>query len=149
MPSERGPRARLAGQGLRFAASGGAVALVYVATTTLLAEVIGLPFEVALAIGFALAIATHFTLQRVFVWAHADGFALPLRHQALRYLPMAGIQYGLTAAATAVLPGALGVSTEVVYLGAAAVLSAVNFFVFRAHVFHPADGARAPDSARI
>jgi putative flippase GtrA len=141
MPGERGPRAHLAGQGLRFAASGGAVALVYVATTTLLAEVIGLPFEVALAIGFSVAIATHFTLQRVFVWAHADGFALPLSQQALRYLPMAGIQYGLTAAATAVLPTLLGVRTEVVYLGAAGLLSVVNFFVFRARVFHALGGA--------
>lgn len=143
MPSERalpGGRAHLAGQGLRFAASGGAVALVYVATTTLLAEVIGIAFEVSLAIGFALAIATHFALQRVFVWAHADGFALPLRRQALRYLPVAGIQYGLTAAATAVLPEALGVRTEVVYLCAAGILSAVNFFVFRTRVFHPAGG---------
>jgi putative flippase GtrA len=134
----RGGRARLAGQGLRFAASGGAVAIVYVATTTLLAEVIGIPFELALAIGFSIAIATHFTLQRVFVWTHADGFALPLRQQALRYLPIAGAQYGLTAAATATLPGALGVRTEVVYLCAAGLLSAVNFFVFRTRVFHPA-----------
>jgi putative flippase GtrA len=141
MPGERGPRARLAGQGLRFAASGGAVALVYVVTTTLLAQVIGLPFELALAIGFSLAIATHFTLQRVFVWSHADGFALPVRQQALRYLPMAALQYGLTAAATAVLPQLLGVSTEVVYLAAAAVLSALNFFVFRARVFHAAAGS--------
>jgi putative flippase GtrA len=131
----------LAGQGIRFAASGGVVALVYVATTSLLAEVIGIPFEVALAIGFSVAIATHFTLQRAFVWAHADGFALPLRRQAMRYLPMAGLQYGLTALATAVLPSALGVSTEVVYLCAAAALSAVNFFVFRARVFHPASGS--------
>jgi len=95
--SERGARARLAGQGVRFALSGGAVALVYIATTTLLAEVIGIPFELALAIGFSLAIATHFTLQRVFVWVHAEGFALPIRRQAMRYLPIAGIQYGLTA----------------------------------------------------
>jgi len=128
----------MAGQGVRFALSGGAVALVYVATTSLLAEVIGLPFEVSLAIGFSLAIATHFTLQRVFVWVHAEGFALPLRDQALRYLPVAGVQYGLTAVATAVLPGALGVRTEIVYLCAAALLSAVNFFVFRTRVFHPA-----------
>ena len=125
----RGGRARLAGQGLRFAASGGAVAIVYVATTTLLAEVIGIPFELALAIGFSIAIATHFTLQRVFVWTHADGFALPLRQQALRYLPIAGAQYGLTAAATATLPGALGVRTEVVYLCAAGLRAALPISV--------------------
>jgi putative flippase GtrA len=138
MPNER---ARLAGQGLRFAASGGLVAVVYIAVTTVLAEVIGLPFQLALAIGFAVAIATHFTLQRVFVWTHAEGFALPARSQALRYLPLAGLQYGLTAAATAVLPGALGVPTEAVYLCAAVLLAALNFFVFRTRVFHPAGGA--------
>lgn len=143
MPSDRGSGAGLAGQGVRFVASGGAVALVYIATTTFLAQVIGIAFEVALAIGFSLAIATHFTLQRVFVWAHADGFALPVRRQAARYLPMAAIQYGLTAAATAVLPKLLGVRTEVVYLCAAGLLSAVNFFVFRARVFHPAGGSPA------
>jgi len=141
MPSERARHAQLAGQGVRFAASGGAVALVYVATTTLLAEVIGVPFEIALAVGFSLAIATHFTLQRMFVWTHAEGFALPLRQQALRYLPVAGMQYALTAAATAVLPRLLGVRTEIVYLCAAALLSVINFFVFRTRVFHPAGGS--------
>ena len=57
MPSDRAGRSLLVGQGLRFAASGGEVALVYIATTTLLAEVLGVPFEVSLAIGFTLAIA--------------------------------------------------------------------------------------------
>ena len=106
--------AELRRQWFRFVLVGGIVFGVYVGTTTLLAEVVGLPFEVALAIGFALAIATHFSLQRFFVWRHAAAFALPLHHQLVRYMAMAAIQYGLTATITATLPHAFGVSPEVV-----------------------------------
>ena len=95
----RRSRAELGRQGFRFALTGGFVALVYVGTTTLLAEVIGLDFEASLAIGYAVAIATHFTLQRLFVWKHPSAFALPLHHQLVRYLAMAGFQYVVTAAA--------------------------------------------------
>jgi putative flippase GtrA len=130
------------GQVIRFIITGGLVALVYIATTSLLAEVLGIPFEAALAIGFVVAIATHFTLQRLFVWAHDDGYALQLRHQVMRYLLVAGAQYGTTALATATLPHALDVSTEVVYVTTAVLLAAVNFLVFRSSVFHP--GERAP-----
>ncbi len=126
-----------AAQGLRFVLSGGLVALVYIATTSVLAQVIGIPFQIALTIGFTVAIATHFLLQRVFVWTHVAGFALPLRHQVIRYLSLACVQYGLTVASTATLPKALGVSTEIVYLATAATLSAASFLVFRSRVFHP------------
>ena len=125
-------------QGFRFVLTGGFVALVYVAMTTLLSQVIGLPFEAALAIGFALAIVTHFSLQRFFVWRHPSSFALPLHHQLARYLTLAGLQYGLTAGITAVLPRALGVSPEVVYLPTVATLSTLNFLLLRSRIFHPA-----------
>lgn len=131
----RGP---LAGQGLRFLISGGFVALVYTGTTSLLAEVLGVPFQVAIPIGFTIGLATHFTLQRVFVWTHAEGFALPLGHQLARYLALAAVQYGLTALSTAVLPTALGVATEIVYLATVAVISLSNFALFRLHVFRAA-----------
>ena len=134
-------RAPVAGQGFRFALTGGFVAVVYLGTTTLLATVVGVAFEVALAIGFVVAIITHFTLQRVFVWAHVDGYALALRHQVGRYLVLAGLQYGTTAAATAVLPRALGLSTEIVYLATVTVLTAINFVVFRTSIFHPGERA--------
>jgi putative flippase GtrA len=123
----RAALAVVGGQGFRFVLTGGFVALVYVAVTTLLAEVVGLPFEAALAIGFALAIVTHFSLQRFFVWRHPSSFALPLHHQLARYLTLAGLQYGLTAGITAVLPRALGVSPEVVYLPTVVALSTMNF----------------------
>jgi putative flippase GtrA len=127
--------------------AGGTVALVYLGTTTLLSVVLGLPFQVALAIGFSVAIAVHFTLQRLFVWTHHEEFALPLRHQAGRYLVVAGIQYGVTAASTALLPSALGVPTEIVYLATVAVLLGVNFLVFRHAIFHAKPGPPVPVSA--
>jgi putative flippase GtrA len=106
------------------------------ATTTVLAEVVGLPFEAALAIGFSISIAIHFTLQRLFVWTHHEEFALSLGHQLGRYLLTAAAQYGVTAASTALLPSLLGLPTEVVYLATVAVVLSTNFLVFRHGIFH-------------
>jgi putative flippase GtrA len=122
------------GQGVRYAMVGSFVALVYLLTTTGLALVI--PFQVALACGFCLAVAVHFTLQRFFVWAPNGEFALPLRHQAGRYLVIALTQYALTAASTSLLPPLLGLPTETVYLMAFALISSTNFLVLRNGVFH-------------
>ena len=132
----RSPSSGLLGQGVRYGLAGGTVAVVYLSTTTVLAEVVGLPFQVALAIGFSVALVVHFTLQRFFVWIHHDEFALPLHHQAGRYLTVAGTQYGLTIASTSLLPAALGVSAEIVYLVTVAVLASTNFLVFRLGIFH-------------
>jgi putative flippase GtrA len=142
----RAPDSSALGQGLRFAMSGGAVALVYLTTTTVLADVVGVPFQVALAIGFCAGLAVHFTLQRLFVWGHRETFALPLHHQAGRYLVVAATQYCVTAASTSLLPSALGVSTESVYLATVGVLTCTNFMVFRSFVFHA--GPSLPESAR-
>ena len=128
----------VAGQGIRFGLAGGLVAVVYLASTSLFVEVLDFDFQVALALGFALAISTHFALQRRFVWVHEHGFAVPFHHQAARYLLVAAVQYGLTALATGVLPSALDVPTELVYLCVAAVLTAANFVIFRVGVFHSA-----------
>jgi putative flippase GtrA len=130
------PGSGIVGQGVRFVLVGGLVALVYLVTTTLLATVGGIPFQIALAIGFCLAISVHFTLQRMFVWAHRDEFALPVARQASRYLPIVGAQYGLTVASTALLPPVLGLPTEVVYVATALLLAVGNFVIFRNGVFH-------------
>lgn len=122
------------------------MALVYLTTTTVLANVVGVPFQVALAIGFCAGLAVHFTLQRLFVWGHRETFALPLHHQAGRYLVVAAAQYCVTAASTSLLPSALGVSTESVYLATVGVLICTNFMVFRSFVFHA--GPSLPESAR-
>lgn len=125
---------------MRFAVAGGIVALIYPATTLLLADVFGVAFELALAIGFCVGLVVHFNLQRLFVWVHHEEFALPLHHQAGRYLIAAGVQYGITAASTSLLPPLLGVSTEVVYLVTLVVIVCANFLVFRHGIFH----AKAP-----
>jgi putative flippase GtrA len=137
--SGRPAKVSLLGRIVRFALAGGAVAGVYLLVTLLLAKVAGLPFQAALAIGFATALSAHFTLQRLFVWVHHEDFALPLSTQAARYLAISLTQYGLTAAATGTLPSALNVSTEVVYLVTTAIITVANFIVFRARVFHPAE----------
>jgi putative flippase GtrA len=145
------------GQGVRFALSGGTVALVYLATTTVLAEVAGMRFQAALAIGFCVGLVVHFTLQRLFVWTHHEEFALPLSHQVGRYLAVAAMQYGVTAASTGLLPSALGVPTEIVYLATVAVVLGANFLVFRHGIFHakpgsgepvPGSGSQAPEESQ-
>jgi putative flippase GtrA len=123
-------------QGLRFALAGGTVTLVYLITTTVLAEAFAVPFQAALAIGFSVGLVVHFTLQRLFVWTHHEEFALPLHHQVGRYLIVAAAQYGVTAASTSFLPSALGVSTEAVYLVTVTVVVSTNFVVFRNGIFH-------------
>lgn len=136
MRKARDPNSGVVGQGVRYAIAGGVVASVYLGVTVLLAGVVGVRFQVALAIGFCCGIAVHFTLQRFFVWAQEDEFALPFRHQAGRYLLVAGTQYGVTAASTSLLPQALGLPTEVIYgLTVLAVVS-LNFLIFRHGVFH-------------
>jgi putative flippase GtrA len=132
----RSPSSGLRGQGMRFAIAGGTVALLYVGFTTVLASVVGLPFQAALAIGLCAALIVHFTLQRLFVWRHHDEFALPLRHQLGRYLLITACQYAVTAASTSLLPSALGLPTELVYLATVALLISTNFIVFRHGIFH-------------
>jgi putative flippase GtrA len=145
--SLRSPSSGLLGQGVRFALAGGTVALVYLTLTIVLADVVGLPFEASLAIGFCVATMVHFTLQRVFVWIHHEEFALPMHHQAARYLAAAAVQYGLTAASTSLLPTALGASTEIVYLATVAAVISVNFLVFRHGIFHGKSDATDPTAA--
>jgi putative flippase GtrA len=141
----RSPKSGLTGQLVRFGLTGGLVTVVYLTVTTVLSQVAGLPFQLALAIGFVSALLLHFTLQRLFVWIHEDGFALALGHQVRRYLLMAGAQYGATAAATAILPRALGIDTEIVYLASMAGATTIGFLVMRFIIFHStASGVALP-----
>ena len=74
------------GEGARFLFAGGIVVVVYVATTLLLSSVAGLHFQIALALGFAMALLVQFTLYRGFVWGHHEEFALRAHRQVGRYL---------------------------------------------------------------
>jgi putative flippase GtrA len=154
-PPARGPvvrargllasRTSLLGQGVRFAIAGASVSVVYLGVTTVLSSVVGLPFQIALAIGYCTGLVLHFTLQRLFVWRHEAEFALPVQSQARRYLLIAGLQYAVTAASTSLLPPLLGIPTEVVYLATAAAILVFNFVVFRSRVFHPDEAPRSSD----
>jgi putative flippase GtrA len=137
-------RLGLIAQGMRFAVAGVIVMLVYLLTTLLLSAIMGLPFQIALISGFSVALVTHFTLQRLFVWAPNGEFALPFKRQLGRYLLVAVVQYVVTAASTALLPSALGVPTEVVYVVVVVIVTSTNFLVFRNGVFH----TRPPDPGR-
>lgn len=129
------------GQGTRFAIAGACVAGVYFVATLTLANVVGLHFQLALAIGLVIAIVTHFLAQRLFVYRHEDGFELPVEHQAGRYLAVTLVQYALSALSTAVLPRALGLRTDVVYVGTTVLLTLLTFLVLRRRVFHAAEPA--------
>ena len=101
----RSPDSGVVGQGVRFLLAGGVVVVVYVTTTIVLADVIGIHFQLALLIGFGVAMAVQFNLYRMFVWKHSE-YALPVHHQAGRYLAAAAFGYGLTAACTGCWPAA-------------------------------------------
>jgi putative flippase GtrA len=132
----RPEHASLFSQGLRFAFTGCAVSAVYLLTTSALALLVGLPFQVALAIGFVVAVAMHFGMQRLFVWTDHDSFALAAPHQVSRYLLAASAQYGVTAASTSFIPAVLGLPVELVYLAIAFPVAFVNFMLFRNYIFH-------------
>jgi putative flippase GtrA len=138
-----GPGQGVFARAARFLLAGGSVTLVYLALTTILADVAGLPFEVALPIGYATAICLHFTLQRYYVWVDPGEYALPIRLQVGRYLALVGVLYGLTAASTAVLPHLLGLPVEVVYVVTVLVLAVGNFLLLGQRVFHPGGDAAA------
>jgi putative flippase GtrA len=130
------PEAGLLGQGVRYILGGCTSVALYMLITTILALVVALPFEVALAIGFCLMVCVNFTLHRVFVWVNHEGFALPIHRQLGRYLSVALTQYGLTAASVALLPRVLALSSEVVYLATVTGFAALTFLILRHRVFH-------------
>lgn len=145
----RSPDSGLLGLGMRFALAGGFGVVVYVLTTTLAADVLGLPFQAALALGFYSALCVNFVSQRRFVWAKGEQYVLPIHRQAGRYLLMAWVQYGVTVVATLLLPAALGIPTEVVYLAMIGLISLLNFVILRHGIFHAAPAAAEPAAALV
>jgi len=133
----RSPDSGILGQGVRYAVAGGTVAVWYVVVTVVLADVFGVPFQLALVIGWSTALLLHFSLQRFFVWVHHSEFALGLGSQVGRYLAVAGTQYAITALVTAFVPKALGVPVTPVYVATVVLIALTNFVVFRGGVFHP------------
>lgn len=137
-PVRIGSNDSLRARAARFIIAGGALAIFYLGLTSLLA-VIGVPFQAALIVSFLAAVALHFTLQRLFVWSPRGKYALPLREQLRRYLPLVLAQYLTTAAATATLPRWLGLPVLAVYIAVTLAYTLFNFLFFRARIFHAAN----------
>src|SRR5262249_14626654 len=61
----------------------------------------GLNIEIPPAFAYIVAVAAHFTLNRNWVFASHEGYALNLSGQGVRYLAAAGLSYAVTAVAVA------------------------------------------------
>ena len=100
---------------VRYALAGGFTTALYVALTLLLSGPLRVPIQIAIALSFATVLGTHFLLQRHFVFGHVGEFHLSAGTQVRRYLIVGAVQYAVTAASLAVLPGWLDLSEPVVY----------------------------------
>ncbi len=135
-------------QALRFVLNGGVVAVFHVGAGLLLAGPLGVTLQAAIPIAYVASLLLNYVLQRLFVFAHAERFATRLGVQFLRYLAVAGAQYGSIVLATTALPGPLGVSDRVVYVAAALLTPLLSFVALRAFVFHgDTDAAVEAESA--
>jgi putative flippase GtrA len=123
-------------QAMRFVLSGSTVAAVYLGLGLLFSGPVGMPIQIAIPVAYVLSVLLNYTLQRTFVFADRERFALEGRRQFVRYVGIGTVQYALTALATALLPDALGVSEQVVFVAVALIAAAVTFVLLRFVVFH-------------
>ena len=129
----------------RYVTAGGFVGIVNLGTGALLLA-LGVQVQLAVAIAYLAAITTHFTLQRLFVFAGEGEFALTLHQQLRRYVAMAAVQYPTTAGLVAVLV-ALGLSNLGAVVAAALLVTPATYFVLRTRMFHLAAGDEPAHSA--
>ena len=78
-------RHHIAGPMLRYGIAGATVAAVYLSLPLGLNAIFDVPIQVAIPIGYVLAVSLHFMLQRHFVFRHVSQFALTGREQGARY----------------------------------------------------------------
>jgi putative flippase GtrA len=128
---------------VRYAAAGGSVTVLYLCLTALLLKV-GLPVQLGVALAYLVAVATHFVLQRTFVFGGRSEFALTLGAQARRFAAVALVQYGLTAGLVAILTSA-DVPDLLAVLITAAIVTPIIFVIARTRLFH-GPPARDPDA---
>lgn len=122
----------------RYVMAGGVVAVVNLGAGALLLA-LGVEVQLAVAIAYAAAVTTHFTLQRLFVFAGQGEFALTLGAQLRRYAVMAAIQYPTTAGLVAGFI-ALGFPDLAAVVVATLLLIPITFGVLRTRMFHAAAG---------
>jgi putative flippase GtrA len=130
----------------RFITAGGFVAIVNLGTGALLLA-LGVEVQLAVAIAYLAGIATHFTLQRLFVFAGEGEFALTLGQQLRRYAALAAVQYPATAGLVALLVAA-GLSNLAAVACAALVVMPMTYFLLRTQLFHVAAGDQPPRKAQ-
>ena len=126
-------------QALRFVLSGGTVAVVYLGLGLLLSGPLVCRSRSRSPSPTWSRCLFNYSMQRWFVFAHSDEFALSRQAQFLRYVQIGAAQYALTALATAVLPDVLGLDEQVVYVATALIAAVITFVVLRLVVFHGSD----------
>ena len=129
------PEARA--QGLRYIAVGGLATGVYLGSTAVLSQLVGLPFQAAMLIGYVLGIAVHFLLHRSYTFATEHGYALSVPHQAGRYVAFVIVQYLFVAVSVALGSALLDVAQILVWLALFGPVTVVGFLVLRTRMFHP------------
>jgi putative flippase GtrA len=122
----------------RYLTAGSFVAVVNLGTGAVLLA-LGVEVQLTVAIAYLAAITTHFTLQRLFVFAGEGAFALTLGQQLRRYLAMAAVQYPATAGLVALLV-AIGFANLAAVVCAALLVTPATYFLLRTRMFHLAAG---------
>ena len=130
----------------RYLTAGSFVAFVNLGTGALLLA-LGVEVQLTVAIAYLAAIITHFTLQRLFVFAGEGEFALTLGQQLRRYLAMAAVQYPATAGLVALLV-AVGLGSLGAVVCAALLVTPVTYMLLRTRMFHLAAGDEPPRGTR-
>lgn len=123
-------------QGLRYIAVGCLVAGLYFVITAGLSELAGLPFQLAMLVGYSTALTVHFVLHRSYTFTTEQGYALSASHQAGRYVTFAVAQYLVVAGAVALGTSLFDVSPLLIWLAIVTPLIAVSFLLLRTRMFH-------------
>ena len=110
--------------------------MFHAALGLMLSGPVGLPLPAAIPIAYLSSLVVNYVLQRVFVFAHAQAFAVGVGSQFVRYILVAALQYVLIVMLTALLPGPLGLAERVVYVAAVLLTPVLTFALLRAKVFH-------------
>lgn len=121
----------------KFAFTGAFVGLTHLGLVSLLV-IAGMPIQIALALGYGVALVVHFTMNRQWVFASDGGYALHLSGQGGRYLVLAGFSYLVTAVASAVLPDLLGIHELAAFALSAIAMAGVSFVLLNLWVFRAA-----------
>jgi len=125
---------------VRYILAGCVAAAAYIAVTLSLEGLTGLSIQAAIPIGFAVAVAVNFLLQRRYAFAHVGSFAIGAHAQATLYALMCLAQYGLTAAGTALLPQFTLLGERLAYLCMVGLMPLTSFLMLRLGIFRRASG---------